>query len=50
MKLSDRFVCKDGLFITARGAGVAIDFGLAIAAEFVGQAKADAIHASLQCR
>ena len=33
-----------------RGAGVAIDFGLAIAAEFAGQAKADAIRASLQCR
>ena len=49
-KLSDRFVCRDGKFITGRGAGVAIDFGLAIAAEFAGQAKADAIRASLQCR
>ena len=49
-KLSDRFVCGDGQFITGRGAGVAIDFGLAIAAEFAGQAKADAIRASLQCR
>jgi 4-methyl-5(b-hydroxyethyl)-thiazole monophosphate biosynthesis len=49
-KLSDRFVCRDGQFITGRGAGVAIDFGLAIAAEFAGQAKADAIRASLQCR
>lgn len=49
-KLSSAYVCKDGQIITGRGAGVAVDFGLAIAAEFAGQAKADAIRASLQCR
>ena len=46
----DVYKRQDGQFITGRGAGVAIDFGLAIAAEFAGQAKADAIRASLQCR
>lgn len=49
-KLSGSYVCRDGQIITGRGAGVAMDFGLAIAAEFVGQEKADAIRASLQCR
>lgn len=48
--LSDSYVCRDGNIITARGAGVAIDFGLAVAAEFAGKEKADAVHASLQCR
>ncbi len=49
-KLSESYVCKDGQIITGRGAGVAIDFGLAVAAEFIGQAKAKAIRASLQCQ
>ena len=48
--VSGSYVCRDGQIITGRGAGVAMDFGLAIAAEFVGQEKADAIRASLQCR
>lgn len=43
-------VVVDGNIITAKGAGCAIDFGLAIAAQVVGSAKADQIAASMQCR
>lgn len=48
--LTGSYVCRDGQIITARGAGVAIDFGLEIAAAFAGREKADAVRASLQCR
>lgn len=49
-ELSEEPVCRDGNIITGKGAGVAVDFGLAIAAEFAGEAKARAIRASIQCR
>ena len=39
----------DGKIITARGAGVAVDFGLALAETLCGEAKADKIKRSLQC-
>lgn len=48
-ELSEKSVCKDGNIITGKGAGVAVDFGLAIAAEFAGEAKARAVRASIQC-
>lgn len=43
-------VVKDGVFITAKGAGVAVDFGLEIVAALVSRAKSDEIRASIQCR
>lgn len=49
-KLSDDFVCEDGNIITAKGAGVAQEFGLTLAAKLKGKAAADKLRASLQCR
>lgn len=39
----------DGNIITARGAGVAIEFGLTLAAKMTSQEKAKHLEASLQC-
>lgn len=43
------FVCTDGNYITAKGMGSAVKFGLAIAAYFVGAEKAASLEATLQC-
>lgn len=43
-------VVVDGRFITAKGAGVAIEFGLQIVAEMLSPARADLLRASMQCR
>ena len=43
-------VVKDGVFITAKGAGVAVDFGLEIVAALVSREKSDEIRSSIQCR
>lgn len=48
--ISEKHVCVDGNIITAKGAGVAIDFGLEIAAKLKGQAVSDKIRKALQCR
>lgn len=42
-------VVRDGRFITAKGAGVAIRFALSIVAELVSQERADKIKDSMQC-
>ncbi|MBQ5969223.1 MAG: DJ-1/PfpI family protein [Clostridia bacterium] len=47
--LSDRFVVTDGNRITARGAGVAVEFGLAIITALKGAAAAERIRKSIQC-
>ena len=47
--ISDRFVVTDGNVITAKGAGVALDFGLAIVAAIKDKATAEAIKAAIQC-
>ncbi len=47
-KISDKKVVRDGNFITAKGMGVALDFGLALVAAMVDQAKADELRASVQ--
>lgn len=48
-EVSDDSVVCDGNFITAKGAGVSLKFGAMIASKFVGEQKAMAILASMQC-
>ena len=40
----------DGRIITAKGAGVAVDFGLRIVAQLVSPERAEALKAAMQCR
>ncbi len=47
--ISKQHVVTDGSVITAKGAGVAVDFGLAIVAALKGEAAAEAIRAAIQC-
>ena len=47
--LSDKYVVRDSNVITARGAGVALDFGFAIIAALKDKASADQIKAAIQC-
>ncbi len=49
-KLSDDFVCVDCSVITAKGAGVAQEFGLKLLELLKGTNAAQAMKASLQCR
>ena len=46
----DDAVVSDGTVITAKGAGVTIDFALRIVARLVSDEEAQALGASLQCR
>lgn len=46
---SDYVVC-DGKFITAKGAGVAVDFGLEIVAQLLGREKAEGIREQIQSK
>lgn len=48
--ISDSFVVTDGNFITAKGAGVAVDFGLEIVAALRGREASDKIRETIQCR
>ncbi|MBR4726507.1 MAG: DJ-1/PfpI family protein [Clostridia bacterium] len=43
------YVCRDGNYITAKGMGSAIQFGLAIVAAVKGPQAAAALEATLQC-
>ena len=47
--ISESFVCRDGNVITAKGAGVATQFGLKIVEALSGKECADAIRSSIQC-
>lgn len=47
--LSDKPVCRDGNFITAKGMGVAVEFGLAVAAALTNEETAQKIRTSIQC-
>lgn len=49
-KISDKHVVLDGKIITAKGAGVAIDFGLEIVAQLCSKELSDEIRASIQCK
>lgn len=48
--LSDKYVVHSDNFITARGAGVSLEFGAEIASVFVGKEKANDILKAMQCR
>ncbi|MBQ8029391.1 MAG: DJ-1/PfpI family protein [Clostridia bacterium] len=48
-KISKKSVVTDGLFITAKGAGVAVDFGLEIVSNLCSKADAEEIKAAIQC-
>ena len=47
--LSEQSVCRDGNVITAKGAGVALDFGFAIVSALCGDDTAKKLAASMQC-
>lgn len=42
-------VAEDGIFITARGAGVAVDFGLKLVEKAVSKAESDRLRAAILC-
>ena len=46
--ISDKYVCRDGKFITARGAGVAVKFGLEIVSALVSEEKSAEIEKTIQ--
>lgn len=46
--LSDERVVRDGNLITSRGAGTALDFGLALVSALVSPQKADEIHGAIR--
>ena len=48
-RISEKYVVADGNFITARGAGVAVDFGLKIVEKLCGSEKSAEIRAAIQC-
>lgn len=47
-RLSEKYVCQDGPFITGRGMGVSTEFGLALAAALVSPEEASRVRASIQ--
>ena len=48
-KLSDKKVVTDGLFTTAAGAGVAVEFGLELVKVLKGKEESDSVRAAIQC-
>ena len=49
-QLDEAYVVRDGNLVTARGMGVSTEFALELLALLKGQATADKIRASIQCR
>jgi len=47
-KISDKSVAVDGKFITGKGMGVALEFGLALVSALVSKEKADELRAAVQ--
>ncbi len=47
--ISKDYVVTDGDFITAKGAGVCIEFGLEIVRELVGDEAAKTVRSTIQC-
>ena len=48
-KLSDKKVVTDGIFTTAAGAGVAIEFGLELVRVLCGEEKSESVRKAIQC-
>ena len=48
--VSDEYVIRDGNYITARGAGVSVEFGLKIVEALTDKNTADNIKNTIQCR
>ena len=48
--ISEKYVVLDGNFITARGAGVAVDFGLEIVKALGGSELSNKIRETIQCQ
>ena len=48
--ISKDYVVTDGDFITAKGAGVSVEFGLEIVKELVGEEAAETVRSTIQCR
>ena len=47
--IADTSVAEDGIFITARGAGVAVDFGLKLVEKAVSKAESDRQRRAILC-
>ena len=47
--LSEKYVAVDGNIITARGAGVSVEFGLEIVKQLKGEAESQRVRKSIQC-
>ncbi|MGN0521060.1 MAG: DJ-1/PfpI family protein, partial [Eubacterium sp.] len=48
-QISDKFVVTDGKYITAKGAGVAVEFGLEIVKALAGEELSNQIRGTIQC-
>ncbi len=48
--ISENHVAVDGRFITAKGAGVSVDFGLEIVKVLAGKEAADRVRSAIQCK
>ena len=48
--VTDESVCRDGNILTAKGAGVALDFGFAAVQALCGEDTAAQLRAGMQCR
>ncbi len=48
--LADEYVIRDGNFITARGAGVSVDFGLEILKALTNEDTSNKIRKTIQCK
>ncbi len=49
-KISNEHIAIDGNFITGKGPGVAVEFGIAIVNALLGEEKAKAVYGALQAR
>jgi len=48
--VSDKLVCKDGIYITGKGVGASLMFSLKLIEELISKERADLLEESLQCK